>query len=121
MRRFYLLRPAAAPLFYGSALLFVAHQWSQKVAQWSLPWADAYLDNVLCMPLLLHGLRLERSLLWARHAPLSGAEIAIATALVAAVSEGLFPVWSAQFTPDAFDVAAYALGGWVYGRWGQAT
>jgi hypothetical protein len=119
MSGLFLLRPAAAPLFYSSALLFVAHQLCQKVAHWPLPWADAYLDNLLCMPLLLHGLRLERALLWGRSAPLSGAEITIATILVAAVSEAVFPHWSAQFTPDVFDLPAYALGGLMYWRWGQ--
>ena len=53
--------PFLHPLFLGAAALFIAHQLSQKVWGLSLPWADSYLDPLLCMPLLLTGYTAEQA------------------------------------------------------------
>jgi hypothetical protein len=95
--------------FIVSLLLFLAHQLAQKVWGVVIPWADAYLDPLLCMPLLLTGLAWQQR--WLSGRPrLRLAEIVLATAMVAFFSEWLFPLWSASFTADPCDVAAYFAG-----------
>ncbi|MCB9273996.1 MAG: hypothetical protein H6564_08135 [Lewinellaceae bacterium] len=111
------MRPAhssfRSPVFLLSLALFIGHQLSQKVLRISVPLADGYLDNLLCMPLLLPGLQLQQRWLFGKRA-LSAGDIWIATAFVAVVSEWLFPRLSVAFTADAWDVAAYFAGGLGY-------
>ncbi len=109
-----LLSFQAAALFYGCVLLFVAHQLTQKVWQLSLPWADSYLDNLVCMPIFLHTWRLEQAWLRGRDRPIDYLEGIAITCLVVVFSEWLFPIWSPHFTPDKWDVVCYALGSTVY-------
>lgn len=93
--------------------LFAGHQLFQKVLQIPVPLADSYLDNLLCMPLLLPALRLQQRGLSGRQ-ELSALEIGLATTVVAFASEWLFPRLSPAFTPDLWDVAAYFGGALVY-------
>lgn len=94
-------------------VLFAGHQLSQKALGWRVAWADNYLDNLLCMPILLAGLLLERHWLLGRLR-LSLAEVLIASAVVSFVSEYLFPRFSDAFTADWWDVAAYFAGGLLF-------
>jgi hypothetical protein len=96
-----------------SLLFFLAHQLAQKVWGLAIPAADAYLDPLLCMPLLLTGLAWQQRWLSGRSR-LRPLEILMATALVAFVSEWLFPRWSASFTADPWDVAAYFAGAGLF-------
>jgi hypothetical protein len=103
------------PLFITASLLFAAHQLSQKVWGLSLPWADSYLDPLLCMPLLLTVYQIEQSWLWGRKKmPL--AEILIVTTVLSLVFEVIFPGLSHRFTADMLDVAAYFAGALLYFR-----
>lgn len=93
--------------------LFLAHQLVQKVWGVAIPVADAYLDPLLCMPLLLTALTWQQR--WLSGRPrLRLAEIILATAVTAFVSEWLFPRWSASFTADSWDVAAYFAGAGLF-------
>lgn len=103
-----------ALLFYGCVCLFVVHQLLQKGWGIALPWADSHLDNLLCLPILLHGWQWERFYLYKHNRPLQTLEVAVASALVIVFSEVLFPRWSARFTADYLDAAYYALGAGVY-------
>ncbi len=105
--------PHPRPFFLLSLFLFLGHQLTQKVLHIPIPLADNYLDNLLCMPLLLPGLQLQQRWLFGRP-KLSFMEILAATALVAFASEWLFPRLSPAFTADLWDVAAYFGGAFVY-------
>jgi hypothetical protein len=100
-------------LFWSSAALFAAHQLGQKVLGLSIPWADNYLDPLLCMPILLTLLEWERRFIWGAG-PLRLHEIMIATGLLSVLFECGFPAWSARFTADIWDVAAYFAGAGAY-------
>ena len=77
--------------WWALLLLFAAHQVLQKGLNISIPWADAYLDNLLCMPLLLGFWQWERRRLWGAP-PLRAWEIVLATLLFAFLFEWAFPV-----------------------------
>ncbi|MCO6476602.1 MAG: hypothetical protein J5I94_08265 [Phaeodactylibacter sp.] len=92
-----------------SLLLFFAHQFTQKVLHLPIPWADNYLDPLLCMPILLGGYRLEQHWLLRRQR-LSLFEVLAITALLSFIFEWIFPRFSSGFTTDWWDVAAYFAG-----------
>lgn len=96
-------------LFVLSAVLFTAHQLTQKVWEISIPWADSYLDPLLCMPILLTGFTIEQRWLTKRPS-LQPIEILAATGFLSFLFEWGFPRWSTGFTQDPWDVAAYFCG-----------
>lgn len=100
-------------LFVSALSLFTAHQVAQKVWGLAVPVADAYLDPLLCMPLLLTGLAWQQQRLSGRPR-LRLAEIILATAMVAFFSEWMFPRWSDSFTADPWDVVAYFAGAGLF-------
>ncbi len=100
------------PVFIVCCLLFIAHQFLQKVLHIPMPLADQYLDNLLAPPILLTLLVVEKRLLFKRGSDytLSVLEICMATVLIAVVSEYLFPYLSSEFIFDWVDIVFYALG-----------
>ena len=90
-------------------LLFLSHQFTQKVLGLSIPWADNYLDPLLCMQILLSGFRLEQRWLLGRQR-LTLFEVLAITSFLSFVFEYLFPRFSSGFTADWWDVAAYFAG-----------
>jgi hypothetical protein len=108
--------PLSHPFFILCCGLFLAHQTTQKWLGWSLTWADAYLDPLLAMPILLGFFLAERRWLFGEGAgyTLSAWEVAALTAALAVIFELLFPWLSTKFTPDWRDVAAYAAGGLAF-------
>jgi len=95
------------------AALFVLHQVAQKVLGLQIPLADAYLDPLLCMPLLLYGLEWERRRLWGRPELSTGIVLCL-TAILAVLFEWFFPYLHAGFTSDWIDVALYFAGAGMY-------
>ncbi|NUQ26157.1 MAG: hypothetical protein HUU34_19580 [Saprospiraceae bacterium] len=103
------------PVFVISALVFVLHQITQKILGISIPVADAHLDNVLCLPILLSMLLAERRWWWRRaDYVIPASEVAIITIFLTLLFELAFPYWSAAFTADYWDAAAYAVGAGVF-------
>ncbi len=101
------------PVTIFSLLLFFAHQFTQKVLHLPIPWADGYLDPLLCMPILLGGYRLEQRWLFGRQR-LSLFEVLAITALLSFIFEWIFPRFSSGFTTDWWDVAAYFAGAFLF-------
>ncbi len=93
--------------------MFVAHQLLQKVWHIAIPWADHYLDPLLCMPIVLTLLLAERRHIFGKGDAyrLSRTEVIVAVGALSFLFEVLFPYWSDRFTADWWDVAAYAAGG----------
>jgi hypothetical protein len=96
------------PLLVPASLLFALHQLSQKWWQLSLPFADHYLDPLLCMPILLGIWQWEQQLLYKRS--LTPADIWTATAALSVLFEVGFPYFSPGFTADWIDVILYFTG-----------
>lgn len=101
-----------SPVFIICLVLFLLHQFLQKVLAVHIPIIDPYLDSFLTMPILLTLLVVERRFLFRRGSTycLSIGSIVAATIFVALVVELVFPALSDRFTADWWDVLAYALG-----------
>lgn len=104
--------PLKTPLFLASSFLFLLHQLLQQVWHHSIPLADAYLDNLLAMPIILSLLLAERRHLFGRGTNyfLSSTEVWLTTAYIGVIAEFIFPHFSRQFTYDPLDFLFYAAG-----------
>lgn len=103
------------PVFLVCAAVFLLHQLTQKAWGITLPFADSYLDNLLCLPLLLSMLLAERRWWWRQSGySIPFVEVAIITLILSLLFELAFPHWSPHFTADYWDVAAYATGAGLF-------
>lgn len=103
------------PFFVVSSVLLIAHQLAQKIWHYPIPWADSYLDNLLCMPVLLSLLLVDQR--WKRsdtHYSFSLFEIAIITLVFSILFEVFFPKWKPEFTSDFQDVVYYFTGSGLF-------
>ena len=103
------MRTLRNPFFLLSVSLFALHQVSQKGLGLQIGWADSYLDNLLCFPILMGIWQVERQLRW-KLDRLSGFEVLSAWLFLSFVFEVVFPKLSAGFTADWMDVVFYAAG-----------
>ena len=101
-----------SPLFIICSVLFLLHQVAQYILEVRIPFVDAYLDNLVAMPIFLALLMAERRILFKRDATykLSVLEVFLATAYISLISELLFPLLASRFTFDPFDVAFFFAG-----------
>ena len=104
------------PLFIVSIILFSLHQLLQWGLKINIPIADAYLDNLLLMPIVLTLWLAEKQILFKKPKTyeLSISEIVIATVYMLLLTEWLFPLWTARFTTDFWDVLFTAIGSLLY-------
>ena len=108
----YLKNLPAKPFFFCFSILFLLHQFTQKIANVSIPFADNYLDNLLAMPILLSCLLAERRWFLKQETYVfSLLEVSTMVLVMSFIFEGLFPYWSKDFTRDYWDVVAYIMGG----------
>lgn len=104
-----------SPFFQVCFWLFVTHQFLQKVAHVKLGILDSYLDPLLCLPLLLSFLLMERRwLLQSSQYVLPVSEVFLITVTVSVLCEIGFPYWSNHFTADVLDVVAYGIGAMAF-------
>jgi hypothetical protein len=105
-----------SPYFIVFSFVFIAHQLLQHVFKINIPIADAYLDNLLAMPIILHLLLAERRYLFKRggNYRLPLLEVILATVYVSLISELLFPVLSSRFTFDWLDFVFFFTGAGIY-------
>jgi hypothetical protein len=111
-----MIKTLNTPLFIICSALFLLHQALQHLLKVKLPLADAYLDNLLAMPVILTLLVAERRHLFRKGADyrLSLLEVILATAYVSAISEWLFPLLSNRFTSDLPDIVFFFAGAGLY-------
>ena len=104
------------PVFLISSLLFLFHQFSQKVVNYPIPLLDNYLDTLLCMPILLSLLLLEQRQLFKKgaHFRFNAIETIFLVLLLSVLFERLFPWLSPNFTADWWDVLMYLIGGSIF-------
>ena len=105
-------RPRSIALL-GMAFVYVG----LLIAQWldlRLPfWMTSYLEDLLCLPLLLScTLLLMRKL--KRLTALHAGHLLFTVVYVAVLFEGILPELSARYTADPHDVICYALGGLIF-------
>lgn len=98
----------AHPLYIAACILFILHQLLQRVWSVPLPWADQFLDPLLCMPILLGLLQWEQRLLYRRR--LRTGDYWLLTLVLALLFELVFPRLSSGFTADYRDALLYFAG-----------
>lgn len=102
-------------LFISCSVVFLVHQYMQKVMHAPIPLLDSYLDPVLFIPITLHLVTLERR--WMLGIPgykLSMLQIAGYFVLISVIGEIVFPYYSKHFTADILDVVGYFAGAALY-------
>lgn len=103
------------PAWLFCVLLFIGHQFLQKILDWNFTILDSYLDPLLCLPIFMGMMLFERRffLKKIKHNTVYTFSIletiVIATTLSIIFEEG-FPRWSDQFTKDYFDYIFYFVG-----------
>jgi len=94
------------------AVLFLLHQFVQKILFLPVPFIDSYFDPFAAAVLGLFVLKMERKYLWKRkRVHFKWYEVFIIVILLALISEQLFPRLSEEFTSDLLDGVSIALGG----------
>ncbi|MGV3504782.1 MAG: hypothetical protein ACO1O1_13825 [Adhaeribacter sp.] len=102
--------------------LFVAASGAYLANRFLLAWLDLriyqvpYLNDVLCLPVALTVALSLQQLLFPATARrrLHPAQVVFAFLYFSVFFEGLLPAFSSQYTRDAWDLAAYAAGGFIF-------
>jgi len=93
-------------------IVFLLHQFVQKILEFPLPFLDSYFDPFAAAVLGSFVLRMERKYLWKRkQLSFQWYETLVITIVLALISEQLFPLLSEDFTSDLLDYVAFAIGG----------
>ncbi|WP_181151268.1 hypothetical protein [Sphingobacterium gobiense] len=102
-------------LFTVSSVLFLMHQYVQKIAKVSLPMIDSYLDPTLFMPIVLPLIGWERQLIYKNPGyTIPSSHVFGCFLLVSVLFEIVLPLWNERMTADVWDVPFYALGALIY-------
>lgn len=105
----------SAVFFAVCVVLFLLHQYIQKVRLVSTPFLDSYLDPLLFMPILLTLINYERRVFTKNPTySLPLYHIVGYLFLVSFSCEVLFPLWNDRMIADIWDVLFYALGTILY-------
>ncbi len=106
------------PLFLGAAGLFWI-EWGLSRAGIHVPYAHAYLADLLCLPVVLTLVLAFRRYVVFRHPAhcLSAGQITFAIIYCSLFFEVWMPRFSERYTGDWRDVLAYALGGLAFAHW----
>lgn len=102
-------------LFFLCLKIFILHQFIQKVAKIEIAILDSYLDPLLLMPILLHLIAFERSVLTndpEYTIPLF--YIIIYVVIVSVLAEIVFPIYTQKLISDPLDVVFYIIGAGLY-------
>lgn len=108
------------PLFLTACALFGINQ-LLEFHHIFLPYVHAYLDDVLCFPIVLTLILFlfRTAILKDPNFCLSSYQIAFAVAYFAFAFEEVLPYFSSEYTSDVLDVVFYAIGGGIFGKWMQ--
>lgn len=104
------------PAWWIPFLIFLLHQFIQYGLGWSTPIADAYLDPLLALPILLGLLLFERQMIF-KIRRLTLLEVCVVTVVLTLIFEEGFPRWQPAFVRDPLDYLAYLAGAlyfWVF-------
>ena len=98
-------------IFLIFIFLFIVNYLLEKCFGVFIPFIHAYLDDLLCMPIVLTiTLALLHRMINTKPYRLSGKQIIFAVAYFSIVFEVILPKLNKKHTADVLDVFAYALG-----------
>lgn len=104
------------PFFLSACLIFLIHQYMQIYLQISIPWIDNYLDDLLCMPIFLNFLLIERKILF--RLPFNHQFTLLDTALMilvlSLIFEEIYPLLNPACIKDHWDYFYYFVGGLLF-------
>jgi hypothetical protein len=106
------------PFFLLCCGLFVANQVAERTGR-GLPLLSAYLDDLLCLPMVLTLtlLLMQRLVLRDFTYRLPDPYLALAVGMFAVFFECLLPLLSPRYVRDPWDVLAYAVGALLFRLW----
>lgn len=99
-----------------SMLLFWVNQMLERIFYIYLPYLQAYLDDLLCMPVVL-GISMQMMQYLRTHKEryyLSKTHVLLAFGYISLMFEVVLPAFSDTYTSDPWDVLCYALGSMVF-------
>ncbi|WP_210463635.1 hypothetical protein [Rufibacter roseolus] len=105
-----------SPLFCALAAIYLAHR---TIAWLQLPrayWIRFYLDDLLCLPLLLTVTLFLMRMLYGPQVRFTKYHIGFVVVYVSLVFELILPRFMPRYTGDLLDGALYAIGGWFFHR-----
>jgi hypothetical protein len=107
------------PVFLTAGILFTLNQYLEKVAGIFLPYVHEYLDDVLCMPVVLTlTLFIQRKITFRNEAyTFTAGHVMVAVVYFSLMFEGILPAYSPKYTRDWLDIVAYAAGAAVFYRY----
>ncbi|CAN5919513.1 hypothetical protein BH24BAC1_BH24BAC1_07630 [soil metagenome] len=103
------------PYFLLCCGLFLANQVAERTGQ-GLPLLSAYLDDLLCLPIVLTLtlLLMQRYVMRDMGYGLPDSYLALAVLMFSVFFEGLLPLLSPVYVRDPVDVLAYAAGALLF-------
>lgn len=108
------MRTLAHPVFIVCVALFCLNQWLEYQQLYLKP-LNHYLDDVLCMPVVLtFALTAERLYFHNPAFVFAPAYSVVAVVLFSICFELVLPAFSASYTSDALDVVFYSLGALLF-------
>ncbi len=112
--------PLQHPLFILAVVLFITNQVLERYFLFHLPYLHAYLDDLLCMLVLLPILLfLQRNLVFRDPTyTFHVAHIIIAIIACSLYFEVYLPYYyTPKYIADPLDVFAYSVGGFIFWKW----
>ncbi len=109
------LRRKSDILFILCLLIFLVHQFIERIVKVEVAVLDNYLDPLLAMPIILHLITLERRILTRNpgyRMPL--VHIILYFIIVSVIVEIVFPMFNPKLIGDPIDVVLYAIGSGFY-------
>ncbi|SMG34824.1 hypothetical protein SAMN05661096_02260 [Marivirga sericea] len=111
------LKTLKHPLIFGSILLFLAHQIIEKVFNYSVPILHAYLDDLLCIPIVLGiGTQIIQWIHPIKDFYYLDKNVVITTTLFFTILfEAILPLINLElYTADWIDILMYGIGGTLF-------
>jgi hypothetical protein len=103
-------------IFISSVILFLLHQFLQKGLNNNIPIIHEYLDDLLCMPvvLTLTLFAFRKFVVKNEMFSFSLGQVVWAVIYFSIIFEIALPYFSSQYTSDPVDVIAYSIGAFVF-------
>ena len=108
--------PTLNPLFWMLVAVYISHwgwRWLSMPSPW---WVQHYLDDLLCLPLVLTATLFILRFFYGPQLRFSLYHVAFAVAYFTLAFEVLFPEFMPRYTADWVDGLLYAVGGIIFFR-----
>lgn len=102
------------PLFWALTTVYLGHwvwRWLELARPW---WVRHYLDDLLCIPLVLTVTLFILRFFYGPQLRLSWYQVAFTVLYFSLAFEVVFPKFMARYTADWVDAALYAVGGVIF-------